>query len=90
MGAQICIAWAPFSDCVADGGSPMFDDVNTRSILDQVPPKLQGDEARSLWRRIQSEFRSGGVGAVESYLRSQSDDIARRLRTELSASKDAE
>ena len=66
----------------------MFEDVNTRSILDQVPAKLQGEAARSLWRRIDSEFWSGGPGAVTSYLRSQFEENATRLRTELAAAKD--
>ena len=63
----------------------MFEDVNTRSILDQVPAKLNGEVARSLWRPIDSEFASGGPGAVTSYLRSQFDEIATRLRAELAA-----
>ena len=68
----------------------MFEDVNTRSILDQVPAKLQGEAARSLWRRIDSEFGPGGSGAVTSYLRSQFEQIATRLRAELAAAKDGE
>ena len=63
----------------------MFEDVNTRSILDQVPAKLKGEVARSLWRRIDSEFASGGPAAVTSYLRSQFDEIATRLHAELAA-----
>ena len=68
----------------------MFEDVNTRSILDQVPAKLKDEVARSLWHRIDSEFGSGGPGAVASYLRSQFEEIATRLRTELAAAKDVE
>ena len=68
----------------------MFKGVNTRSILDQVQPSLNDEVARSLWRRIDSEFGSGGPGAVKSYLRSQFNEIATRLRAELAAAKDAE
>ena len=68
----------------------MFEDVNTRSIRDQVPARLKGEVARSLWRRIDSEFGSGGPGAATSYLRSQFDEIATRLRAELAAAEDAE
>ena len=64
----------------------MFEDVNTRSILSQVPARLKGEEARSLWRRVDSEFGSGGPEGVTSYLRSQFDEIAARLRAELAAS----
>lgn len=49
----------------------MFDDVNTRSILDQVPATLKGDPERSLWRRVESEFMSRGAGSVSSYLAAQ-------------------
>ena len=68
----------------------MFEDVNTRAIVDQVPAKLKSQEAQSLWRRIDSEFAAGGPGAVTSYLRSQFDEISTRLRAELAASKDME
>ena len=68
----------------------MFEDVNNRSILAQVPAKLKGEPARSLWRRIDSELASGGPGAVASYLQSQFSEISTRIRSELSAFKDAE
>lgn len=63
----------------------MFEDVDTRSILDQVQAKLKDEAARSLWHRIDSEFASGGAEAVTSYLLSQFDEIAARLRDELAA-----
>ena len=68
----------------------MFEDVNTRSILDRVPAKLKGEAARSLWRRIDSEFASGGPEGVTSYLHSQFDEIATRLRAERAAAEDVE
>ena len=68
----------------------MFKDVNTRSILGQVQPRLKDEAARSLWRRIDSEFGSGGPGAVTSYLGSQFDEIATRLRAELAAAENIE
>jgi hypothetical protein len=67
----------------------MFDNVNTRSILDQVPPTLKGDPARSLWKRVESEFTSGGAGSVSSYLASQFEEIGNRLRAALRAAKDS-
>ena len=66
----------------------MFDDVNTRSILDQVPAKLRGETARSLWRRVDSEFSSGGSASVSTYLASQFEEIAVRLKAALTAVKD--
>ena len=65
----------------------MFEDVNTRSILDQVQAKLKDESARSLWHRIDSEFASDGTGAVTSYLHSQFDEIATRVRNELAATE---
>ena len=68
----------------------MFEDVSTRSILDQVQAKLADEKARSLWRRIDSEFRSGGPVAVTSYLDSRFGEIATRLRAEVVAPKNLE
>lgn len=67
----------------------MFEDLNTRSILNQVPAKLQGEAARSLWRRIDSEFSSDGGPAVGSYLTSQFDEIRTNLRAALAVVKDS-
>lgn len=68
----------------------MFEHVNTRAILDQVPANLNDEAARSLWRRMDSEFESGGPEAVTSYLRSQFDEIAGRLRDQLAAARNAD
>ncbi len=68
----------------------MFDDVSTRSILGNVPTNLRGEGSRSLWQRIDSEFTSGGSGAVTSYLRSQFEEIATRLHDELGSATDAD
>lgn len=76
------------SEELARGG--MFEDVDIRSILGQVPSKLQGEAERSLWRRINSELTSGGPRGVTSYLRSQFDEISKRLRAELAATADTE
>ena len=65
----------------------IFEDLNTRSILDRLPAKLQGAETRSLWRRLDSEFSSGGVSAVESYIKSQFDEIRTNIRSTLTAVK---
>jgi hypothetical protein len=67
----------------------MFEDLSTRSILDRVPAKLEGEVARSLWRRIESEFSSGGVSAVESYVTAQFDEIRTNIRAALAVVKDS-
>lgn len=66
----------------------MFEEVTTAAILGQVPTRLNGDAARSLWLRIQSEFTSGGAGDISSYLQSRFADIAERLRANLAAAED--
>jgi len=73
----------------ATDGIHMFEDLNTRSILDRVPAKLQGEATRSLWRRLDSEFSSGGVPAVESYITSQFDEIRTNIRGALTAVKNS-
>ncbi len=65
----------------------MFEEINTRSILGRVPVQLQDENARSLWRRLDSELSSGGGSGVESYLRSQFDEIRAKIRGELSSVK---
>ena len=66
----------------------MFENVNTRSILNEVPTKLKGDAPRSLWRRIESEFSSGAGSSVSSYLNSEFDEIQTRLRAALKVLND--
>ena len=68
----------------------MFEGVNTDAILDAVPASLPGEVERSLWRRIRSEYTSGGPTAVPSYLRAQFDLIATRLSSELEVTEDPE
>lgn len=67
----------------------MFEDLNTRSILDRVPAKLQGELTRSLWRRLDSELSTGGVSTVESYITSQFDEIRTNIQAALDAVKDS-
>ena len=68
----------------------MFEHVSTRAILDQVPARLRGEAARSLWRRIDKELESGGPPAASSYLHAQFGETAKRLHDLLAAAKSAE
>ena len=70
-------------------GSRMFEDVNTCSILRQVPTKLGDEVTRSLWRRLNSEFMSGGSKGLTTYLRARFGDIDAEIRDELAAAMDA-
>lgn len=68
----------------------MFEDVNTRAILDRVPARLNNEGARALWLRMNSEFESGGPAVVTSYLHSRFAEITQRLRDELAAAKNVD
>ena len=74
----------------AEPGAAMFGDVNTHTILETVLPKLEDEVARSLWRRIHSEYASGGPGAVPSYLNARFAEIAARVRADVKTVQDAE
>ena len=66
----------------------MFDDVSTEAILRRVSTKLEEEDARTLWRRVDSEFASGGSKGVTTYLRARFGELDARLRRELAAAKD--
>jgi hypothetical protein len=57
----------------------LFKDCDSEYVFDQVRRQLQSGESRSLWRRIESELRDGGVGAVETYLRSSFKELAQHI-----------
>lgn len=69
-------------------GGRMFDDVSTEAILRRVSTKLEEEDARTLWRRVDSEFASGGSKGVTTYLRARFGELDARLRRELAAAKD--
>ena len=56
-----------------------FKDCDSAYVFEQVRRRLQSGESRSLWRRIESELRDGGVGAVETYLRSSFKELAQQV-----------
>ena len=70
-------------------GSRLFEDVSTRSILRQVPAKLEEGAARSLWRRVSTEFASAGSKGVITHLRTTFGEIDTKIREELADAKDA-
>jgi hypothetical protein len=57
----------------------LLEDCDSAYVFEQVRRLLQSGESRSLWRRIESELRSGGVGAVETYLRSSFKELAQQV-----------
>jgi len=58
----------------------IFENSDSAFVFLQVGKRLQSGETRSLWRRIESERRHGGIGAVESYLRSSFEELVQRIR----------
>jgi hypothetical protein len=60
-----------------------FDGLNSEDVLDKVPAGLASERSRSLWRRIESELNGGGVGAVDTYLRSLFSEVNQRAHEEL-------
>lgn len=61
-------------------GDNLFKDCDSTYVFDQVRRRLGSGESRSLWRRIESEMQPGGVGAVESYLRSSFTERVQKVR----------
>jgi hypothetical protein len=61
-------------------GDNSFENCNSTYVFDQVRRRLESGESRSLWRRIESEMREDGVGAVETYLRSSFAELEQQVR----------
>ena len=57
----------------------LFKDCNSTYVFDQVRRRLESGESRSLWRRMETEMRQSGVGAVETYLRSSFKELVQRV-----------
>jgi len=45
----------------SDSPANPFEGLDSQKVLDQVPAGLSSERSRSLWRRIDSELKSGGV-----------------------------
>jgi len=56
-----------------------FKDCDSTYVFEQVRRRMQSGESRSLWRRIESELRDGGAGAVETYLRSSFKELVQQV-----------
>lgn len=58
----------------------LFENCDSTYIFDQVRRRLGSGDSRSLWRPIESEMQTGGVGAVETYLRSSFTELVQQVR----------
>jgi len=63
--------------------SEFFENCDSTYVFAQVGKRLQSGETRSLWRRIESEMQ-GGIGAVETYLRSSFEELVQQIRENMS------
>ncbi len=57
-----------------------FETSDSSYVFNEVKKMLDSGEIRSLWRRIESEMHSGGVGAVETYLRSSFEELVQQIK----------
>lgn len=57
----------------------LFENCDSIYVFDQVRKRLVSGKSRSLWRRIESEMQSGGVGAADSYLRSSFAELVQQI-----------
>jgi len=62
----------------------LFKNCDSAYVFEQIRRRLDKGERRSLWRRIESEMQSGGVGAADTYLRSAFSELVQQLRDTLS------
>lgn len=58
----------------------LFKNCDSTYVFDQVRRRLGSGDSRSLWRPIESEMQPGGVGAVETYLRSSFTELVQQVR----------
>jgi hypothetical protein len=65
-----------------------FEGAGSASVFDDVRKQITAQETRALWARIMQEQDRGGVSAAAKFVESEFDEIAVRLRRELSAIKD--
>lgn len=60
-----------------------FEGIDSDRVLSIVASRLGSAETRSLWRRLESEFKESGVAGVDSYLRSMFADMTQGAREEI-------
>jgi hypothetical protein len=65
-----------------------FGDIDSAQVYSRVMANLDSTE-RSLWLRLESELRTSGVLGAESYLKSQFQAAAERVRDRLKSFEEA-
>ncbi len=67
----------------------LFSNCDSSYVFSEVNKRVTSGQSRSLWRRIEKELNTGGVKAVDTYLRSSLLEIAQRLRSDIKRQKEA-
>jgi hypothetical protein len=56
----------------------------TEAVFSGLRSRLESDDvARSLWEKLEQEMGVGGIGSVNSYLRTRFTDLSSRIKSEL-------
>jgi hypothetical protein len=59
---------------------------DTAAVFARVTERLQNDDAaRSLWRKLQEEIKTGGTSSAVSYLRSRFTALSTRIEESLTS-----
>ena len=66
-----------------------FSNCDSNYVFSEVNKRVTSSQSRSLWRRMEKELNAGGVGAVDTYLRSSFLEIAQKLRADIRRQKEA-
>lgn len=65
-----------------------FSDIDSSKVYARVLDGLDSTQ-RSLWKRLESELRSSGVGGADSYLKSEFQSAAEKIKERLKAFREA-
>lgn len=61
-----------------EGREPFYN-CDSAFVFSEVVKLLSSGDSQSLWRRIEKELQEGGVGAVDTYLRSSFSGLSQKL-----------
>lgn len=63
--------------------------MDSKRVLTAVTKALESDKNRSMWRRLQSEMSSAGIGAADTYLRSAFSEVTQEVKESLESFKES-
>ena len=77
---------APEKKCLDESS---FINCDSASVFKEVAKRLQTSENRSLWQRLEKELADGGVGAVDTYIRSGFQELTQTLKGNIDRFKES-